>query len=66
MGREWVRSSHCLPRESLCDPGACVEVASDHYWVHIRSSVNPERQIAFTPSEWAVFVAGVKDGEFDL
>jgi hypothetical protein len=66
MGREWVRSSYCVEPLSICDTGTCVEVAQDPYWVHVRSSINPSRQIAFTPSEWVAFIAGVKDGEFDL
>lgn len=66
MNREWVRSSHCNEPQTACDTGTCVEVAADHYWVNVRSSVNPGKQIAFTPSEWTAFLAGVKDGEFDL
>jgi uncharacterized protein DUF397 len=33
----------------------------------VRDSKDPEGPILFfTPSEWAAFVGGVKDGEFDL
>ncbi len=39
---------------------------SDHV-ITIRDSKNPDGpKLVFTPEEWEAFVAGVKDGEFDL
>ena len=47
--------------------GDCVEVADNLPGVvAVRDSKNPASPaLQFTPSEWAAFVAGVKDGEFD-
>jgi hypothetical protein len=65
----WLKSSH-----SGDDGGNCVEVApaagskedSDHV-IAVRDSKNPDGpELIFTPDEWHAFVAGVKDGEFDL
>jgi hypothetical protein len=39
---------------------------SDHV-ITIRDGKNPDGpKLIFTPDEWQAFVAGVKDGEFDL
>jgi len=39
---------------------------SDHV-ITIRDAKNPDGpKLVFTPAEWDAFVAGVKDGEFDL
>jgi Domain of unknown function (DUF397) len=39
---------------------------SDHV-ITIRDAKNPDGpKLVFTPAEWQAFVAGVKDGEFDL
>ncbi len=39
---------------------------SDHV-ITIRDAKNPGGpKLEFTPDEWQAFVAGVKDGEFDL
>lgn len=34
--------------------------------VTIRHSADPTAVIEFTAAEWTAFVAGVKDGEFDI
>lgn len=57
-------------RKSTRSGGAdnCVEVATaiDQH-VGVRDSKNPDGGIlVFTPSEWAAFVEGVRNGEFDL
>lgn len=58
----WFKSSHC-------DAGACVEVYRDGDLIFVRSSEagkqGPAAQF-FTANEWRAFVAGVKDGEFDV
>lgn len=45
----------------------CVEVAfADDGTVAVRHSKNPTGPVVeFTPAEWDVFTAGVRDGEFD-
>jgi hypothetical protein len=54
-------------RSSFCSVGACVEVAFDRGGaVAIRDSRHVDQILSFTGDEWAVFVAGVKAGEFDL
>ena len=47
--------------------GDCVEVADNLPGVvAVRDSKNPAAgTLQFTPSAWATFVAGVRDGEFD-
>lgn len=46
---------------------ACVEVGFVTAEVLLRDSKNRGGPVLhFTPEEWRAFVAGVKDGEFDL
>jgi hypothetical protein len=47
--------------------GACVEIAINIPGViAMRDSKDPDGpKLVFTPAEWAAFVAGVRDGEFD-
>lgn len=57
----WVKSSLSSGGDN------CVEVsfASDGV-VGVRDSKDPERGfLEFTPSEWAAFIGGVRNGEFD-
>jgi Domain of unknown function (DUF397) len=54
---------------SYCNAGGCVEVGlRPDGPVVVRDSKDPERQasLVFTAEEWAAFVAGVKNGEFDF
>lgn len=58
---EYVRSTYSKPTN-------CVEAGKDPARGHI--AVRNSRDLAaapllFTPNEWAAFVAGVKDGQFD-
>ena len=48
--------------------GNCVEVADNLPGViAVRDSKNPDGPaLIFTPAEWAAFVGGAKDGEFDV
>jgi hypothetical protein len=49
-----------------CDTGACVEVGHGDGVIAIRDSkVVDGPVLIFSPEEWAAFVAGVRDGEFD-
>jgi Domain of unknown function (DUF397) len=46
---------------------ACVEVGFTVTEVHLRDSKDPDGPVLrFTPQEWEAFIAGVKDGQFDL
>ncbi|WP_068922177.1 DUF397 domain-containing protein [Planobispora rosea] len=58
----WRKSSYSA---SL---GNCVEVAAlPGGQIGVRDSKAPEAAaLVFTPAEWEAFIAGVKDGEFDL
>ena len=45
---------------------ACVEVATLEGVIAVRDSKNPTgHALIFTPAEWAAFLGGVHDGEFD-
>lgn len=48
--------------------GGCVEVADNlTEIVAVRDSKDPAGPaLVFTPHEWACFLAGARDGEFDL
>jgi Domain of unknown function (DUF397) len=54
---------------SFCTLGDCVEVGQlPGGSVAVRDTKDRERRtsLVFTPQEWTAFVAGVKNGEFDL
>lgn len=55
-----------LPRRS--DNGVqCVETRFTADAVHVRNNLDRDAGTAtFTHQEWAVFVAGVKDGDYDV
>jgi Domain of unknown function (DUF397) len=58
----WWKSS-----ESGGDAGACVEVTFAGESVLVRHSRNPSGPVlSFTHSEWRAFIAGTRNGEFDL
>lgn len=61
-GATWRKASYSAAN------GNCVEVARNIPGIiAVRDSKNPEGPaLVFTPSEWECFVAGAKDGEFDL
>jgi hypothetical protein len=47
--------------------GQCVEVADLGEAIAVRDSKHPAGPVlTFTPAEWAAFIDGAKDGEFDL
>lgn len=58
------------PWKRACDSGSCVEVAVQEYrnqsTVRVRQSDNQNHIINYTLDEWRAFVAGVKNGEFDV
>lgn len=50
----------------LCDGGACVEVGALGESVLIRNAADPDGlHVTLTRDEWRMFLAGVKDGDFD-
>jgi hypothetical protein len=54
-------------RSTACSAGNCVEVASDGGRILVRDSKNPQiAPMVFTRDEWAVFAAGVREGDFDF
>ncbi|HEY0531244.1 MAG TPA: DUF397 domain-containing protein [Actinoplanes sp.] len=56
---DWRRASACGIT------GGCVEIAQRWEMV-VRDSKNPEGPVLrYTQAEWAAFVDGVKNGEFD-
>lgn len=61
-GAVWRKSTRSGPN---CDN--CVEVAFVGDAIAVRDSKDPTGPVlTFTPAEWDAFVAGAKDGEFDI
>jgi hypothetical protein len=51
---------------SFCNLGDCVEVGMrPDGTVAVRDTKDRSGELQFTAAEWAAFVAGVKNGEFD-
>jgi hypothetical protein len=60
-GAKWFKSSRSSGN------GACVEVAITDDGVAVRDTKDRSKAPhIYTHEEWAAFVGGVKDGEFDL
>jgi hypothetical protein len=80
MDRDWFKSSYsasnnCIEvafhKSSYCANTDCVEVAAaaerDELVVLVRDSKNQDGPVLeFTRHEWGAFLAGVRNGEFDL
>lgn len=61
-GAQWLRSNR-----GDGGSGNCVEVAFVDGAIAVRESDKPDGPVLlFTQQEWDAFVAGAKDGEFDL
>jgi hypothetical protein len=64
-------SEHAFPEESFFKSNGsgdlgCVEVSIQPDAIGVRDSKNRKGPVlAFTEHEWDVFIAGVKNGEFD-
>jgi hypothetical protein len=57
---EWRKST-------ASSPGECAEVAFVAGSVLMRHSQSPTGAVlTFSPAEWTAFLAGVRNGEFDL
>ncbi|MEX5709935.1 DUF397 domain-containing protein [Parafrankia sp. FMc6] len=57
----WRKSSHSATQTN------CVEISRVPDGVAVRDSKDPDGPVLlFTPGEWAAFLAGVRDGEFEL
>nr|WP_041261728.1 DUF397 domain-containing protein [Pseudofrankia inefficax] len=58
----WRRASFCGP-----EANACVDVAFGPAAVAVRDSKDPSGPVLlFTTAEWAGFLSGVHNGEFEL
>jgi hypothetical protein len=54
-------------KSTASNPSECAEVAFVHGSVLMRHSQSPSGPVlTFTHGEWAAFLAGVRNGEFDL
>jgi hypothetical protein len=74
----WIRSTRCngdtcveiaFRKSTRSGPWTdnCVEVANRDYGVQVRDSKDPQGPVlSFTHAEWDAFLAGARDGEFDL
>ena len=57
---EWIKAN-CTSATT------CVEVMNTGTGIRVRNSSDPDGTILdYTYDEWAAFLAGAKDGEFDL
>jgi hypothetical protein len=68
-GAQWRRSNRSATGSESSATGSenCVEVAFVGGAIVVREAGNPAGPVLlFTPDEWDAFVAGAKDGEFDL
>lgn len=54
---EWVKSSKCASMN-------CVEVKVNPHLIEVRDSEGDT--VMYTRAEWLAFLAGVKNGEFDI
>jgi hypothetical protein len=54
-------------RSSRCSSDACVEIRVTPADVQVRGSQRPDAgALSFDHEEWRAFVAGVRNGEFDV
>ncbi|MFC4068897.1 DUF397 domain-containing protein [Actinoplanes subglobosus] len=58
-GLDWRRSSYCTNR-------TCVEVALVADTVRVRNSEDRSEVLCISPPAWRAFIAGAKNGEFDI
>lgn len=61
LNQNWQKPNRC----DNSGPN-CVEARIDGGVVEVRNSQKPSALASFTTDEWAAFVGGVKDGQYDL
>jgi hypothetical protein len=55
------------PISTRSNGSGCVEARYDGGSLRVRDfEARASTELVFTPGEWAAFVAGVRDGDFDL
>ncbi|MFI0419398.1 DUF397 domain-containing protein [Spongiactinospora sp. 9N601] len=70
--RQWKKSmrsdGHCVEVTTVDSADSSHNKAAEGEQLFLlRDSKNPDGPVlTFTPAEWEAFVAGVKDGEFDI
>jgi hypothetical protein len=58
---------NCVEVTATCDASVAPHKSGEDMLYLMRDSKDPDGpQLAFTTAEWEAFIAGVKDGEFDL
>lgn len=68
-GNNCVECFHpSFAKSSRSNPsGNCVEVSKGSEHILVRDTKDPDGgTLSFTRDEWIAFIAGVKDGEFDI
>jgi len=61
-----IRDRWFLPRRTS-NSNTCVETRFTDDAVYVRNNLRPDAGTAvFTHDEWRVFVAGVRDGDYDV
>lgn len=64
ISRKWEK--FMFKKSSFCGNSTCVEVSIDRDVVRVRDSkVEASAELVFDSAEWAEFVRGVKNNEFD-
>jgi hypothetical protein len=54
-------------RSSFCSESACLEVATQGRLVYLRAGKDQDGPVlSLTRTEWEAFLAGARQGEFDL
>ena len=62
LTRDWKKSSRSSPVGSACVKVRLTETGS----IVVGDTKTDLGELYFSPPEWAAFIGGVKDGEFDL
>ena len=50
----------------MCPERGCVGVKKEDDFIYVKDTKNPEQAaLVYDMNEWSIFIAGVKNGEFD-
>jgi hypothetical protein len=61
-----IRDTWYVPSRTF-DSNTCVETRFTDDAVYVRNNLRPDAgTVMFTHDEWRVFVAGVRDGDYDV